>query len=448
MKNIKTYLLLFLFTPAVFWGQKIHRLTVEDAVKNALQFRKEVRNASLDVKIAQKRVLQTLGIGLPQINGSAELKYNYQLPTNVLPAVIFGGPPGRFVEVQFGTDWNSTLSLSASQLIFNGTYFVGVQASKAYKDLMQLNLELNEKQITQKVHKAYYNVLITEERAKLLQTNIDKVRKLLQNTEAMNKEGFVENIDVDRLTVLYNNLKSEQDNLQRFIKLNYSLLKFQIGISLQDSIVLLDSLPELDTDSLEFVLNQQENFSNIYNNRKEISMLKQQQRLYELNIKKERVGYLPSLVGIGVLGTQAYRTEFDIFDTNKRWFAFGFVGLRLQMPVFDGFQRHYRIQEAKLQLMKAQNELENTQSAIQLQVQQTKTALLNQLNKLKTQKKNMELALKVLEQARKKYYTGVGSNIEVIQAESDYKTARINYYNALLEAYNLFIDYKYSIGKL
>ena len=448
MKNIKTYLLLFLFAPAVFWGQKIHRLTVEEAVKNALQFRKEVRNASLDVKIAQKRVLQTLGIGLPQINGSAELKYNYQLPTNVLPAVIFGGPPGRFVEVQFGTKWNSTLSLSASQLIFNGTYFVGIQASKAYKDLMQLSLELNEKQIKQKVYKAYYNVLITEERAKLLQTNIDKVKKLLKNTEAMNKEGFVENIDVDRLTVLYNNLKSEQDNLQRFIKLNYSLLKFQIGISLQDSVILLDSLPKLNIDSLEFVLNQQENFPEIYNNRREISMLKQQQRLYELNIKKERVGYLPALVGVGVLGTQAYRTEFDIFDTSKRWFSFGFVGLRLQMPIFDGLQRHYRIQEAKLQLMKAQNELENTQSAIQLQVQQTKTALLNQLNKLETQKKNMELAMKVLEQARKKYYTGVGSNIEVIQAESDYKTARINYYNALLEAYNLFIDYKYSIGKL
>ena len=447
MKNIKTYLVLLL-VPMLVVGQKIHRLTVEQAVQYALQFRKEIRNAELDYKIAQKRVLQTLGIGFPQINGSAELKYNYQLPTSVLPAIIFGGPPGAYVEVQFGTDWNSTITLSASQLIFNGTYFVGVQASKAYKDLMKLNLELNEKQIKQKVYKAYYNVLIAEERAKLLQTNIEKVHKLLQNTKAMNKEGLVENIDVDRLTVLYNNLKSEQDNLQRFIKLNYSLLKFQIGISLKDSVVLLDTLPKLNIDSIKIALQQPEDFTEIYNSRMEIAMLKQQQRLYQLNIKKERVGYLPTLVGIGTLGTQAYRTEFNIFDTRERWFAFGFVGLRLQMPIFDGLQRHYRIQEAKLQLLKSQNELQNTQSAIQLQVQQTKTALLNQLNKLETQRKNMELALKVLQQARKKYYAGVGSNIEVIQAESDYKTARINYYNALLEAYNLLIDYKYSIGKL
>ncbi len=447
---MKKLLIFLLFVPlGVFSQTQVHVLSMDEAVKKAILFRAEVKNASLDYEIAKKKVKETLGIGLPQINGSGELKYNYQLPTSLLPGEIFGAPPGTYVEVQFGVPWNVTLNITATQLIFNGNYFVGIQASKAFKDLMNLNLKLSENQVKQKVYKAYYSVLIAEERAKLLDANIEKVENLLQTTEALNKEGFAQNIDVDRLKVLHNNLQSEKENLGRFIQLTYSLFKFQTGINLQDSVILTDTLPKIDVAEIEKSIAEEGSFEEIYKRRMEIAMLEQQLRLRQLNIKKERVGYLPSLAGFGMVATQAQKQEFsEIFDTKQRWFPIGAVGLRLQVPIFDGLQRSFRIQQNKLEYIKTENTLRQTRQAIDLQVQQTRTQLLNQLNSVETQKANMELAKKILEQARKKYETGLGSNIEVIQAETSYKEARINYFNALLEAYNLFVDYKYSIGRL
>ncbi len=445
----KAIFLLLLLPLGVFAQRQVHVLSMDEAVKKAITFRAEVKNASLDYEIAKKKVKETLGIGLPQINGSGEMKYNYELPTSLLPGQIFGRPPGTYVEVQFGVPWNVTLNITATQLIFNGNYFVGIQASKAFKDLMSLNLKHSENQIKQKVYKAYYSVLIAEERAKLLDANIEKVENLLATTEALNKEGFAQSIDVDRLKVLHNNLKSEKENLQRFIQLTYALFKFQTGINLQDSVILTDTLPKIDLAEIEKSIAEEGSFEEIYKRRMEISMLEQQLRLRQLNIKKERVGYLPSLAGFGMIAAQAQRLEFaDIFDTKQRWFPIGSVGLRLQVPIFDGLQRNFRIQQNKLEYIKTENTLRETKQAIHLQVQQTRTQLMNQLNSVETQKANMELAKRILEQARKKYETGLGSNIEVIQAETSYKEARVNYFNALLEAYNLFVDYKYSIGKL
>ncbi len=445
----KAIFLLLLLPLGVFAQRQVHVLSMDEAVKKAITFRAEVKNASLDYEIAKKKVKETLGIGLPQINGSGEMKYNYELPTSLLPGQIFGRPPGTYVEVQFGVPWNVTLNITATQLIFNGNYFVGIQASKAFKDLMSLNLKHSENQIKQKVYKAYYSVLIAEERAKLLDANIEKVENLLATTEALNKEGFAQSIDVDRLKVLHNNLKSEKENLQRFIQLTYALFKFQVGINLQDSVILTDTLPKIDLAEIEKSIAEEGSFEEIYKRRMEISMLEQQLRLRQLNIKKERVGYLPSLAGFGMIAAQAQRLEFaDIFDTKQRWFPIGSVGLRLQVPIFDGLQRNFRIQQNKLEYIKTENTLRETKQAIHLQVQQTRTQLMNQLNSVETQKANMELAKRILEQARKKYETGLGSNIEVIQAETSYKEARVNYFNALLEAYNLFVDYKYSIGKL
>ncbi len=415
--------------------QQAQDFALKNSINNA--------NAKLDVDIARAKKNEVTGIGLPQINGSFDVKDYIKIPTSLVPAQFFGGPPGTFAPVQFGTKYNATAGISASQLLFSSDYIVGLQASKTYMELAQKAESRTKIETMTSVAKAYYGALVAKERFKLIDANIVRLEKMLADMTAMNKSGYIEKIDVDRVEVNYNNLLVEKEKTARLINLSEALLKFQMGVDVNQTITLSDSLGTF-VSNLSEVSNTKVNASA----RIEYSLLESQNKLNELDLKRYRMNYLPSVVAYGSVSTQAQRTEFNIFDTQMKWFPIGVIGATLNVPIFDGLQKNYKVEQAKINLLKSKNSLDQVQKSINLEANNATTSYTNALATLKYQKKNIELAERVYQTTKIKYDQGVGSNLEVINAQASYREALVNYYAAIYDALVSKTDLDKALGNI
>lgn len=447
--NFKNYLLrgcLLYFAvfslPFSEFGQG-NSFSLQQALEYAYSHNANQLNAELDAQGQKYFRRQVLGAGLPQINGSLDFKDYVELPTSLIPAAAFGGPPGTFLPVKFGLQYNAMATLTMTQLIFSSDFMLALIASKEAIKLSEKNILRTKSETAQNVSKAYYSVLVNRERIKLLDANIIRLKKIFDDTKAMNIAGFVEKIDVDRLEVTYNNLVAEKDKVSKLISLSETLLKFQMGYKIGEQINLTDSLTNAQAD-----LTISENQKNTYSQRPEYSLLETQQKLNELTLKRYKLTALPTLVGYLNLAEQAQRTEFDFFDTNKKWYGIGIVGATLNVPIFGGFQNTNRIKQANINIQKTKNTILNLEQAIDLEVQSTVINYQNAQISLESQRKNMQLANGVLDVANKKYAQGVGSNLEIINAQTSLKEAETNYFNALYDMLVSKIDYLKATGQL
>ncbi len=436
-----TFLPFYLFNNTAF-AQDKKLFSLKEAVAYALANNVNCLNAEIDASIAKAKKNEVIGAGLPQISGSFDTKDFVQLPTSLLPAQVFGGAPGTFIPVKFGTQYNTTAGISASQGIFNTEFIGALHSTKVVMELSEKNFQRTRIETTVIVSKAYYTVLVNRQRLKLLYANLERIKKLSDDTKIMNENGVVEKIDVDRVTVAYNNLLSEKEKIERMVTLTENLLKFQMGLGQQTPIVLSDSLNMDDMPNAALSVTDKMNYAS----RIEYSMMTSQKQLNELDLKKNNMAYLPNFFLYGSASAQAMRSKFDIYDTKQKWYPFGIVGATITVPIFDGFQKHYRIQQSKLNLVKTMNTMNNLENAIDMEVASAKTSYQNALSSLAIQKENIKLAQGVYDVTKKKYDAGVGSNLEVMTAETSQKEAQTNFYNALYDYYIAKIDYEKATG--
>lgn len=429
----------------MFFGslQAQQSMSLKECVAYALSNHANVTKAQLDAEVAKYNVKEMLGVAFPQINGQLDMNYYVKIPTSLIPAKAFGGPEGQFLAVQFGVPWNSTAQISVNQLIFDGSYFLGLEASKMYVNLMNKEVSRTQQDISANVARAYYSVLISTKRVDILKENIAQLEKILANTQQLYKNGVVEKLDVDRLEVNLNNLKTELSKANEFIALGRNLLKYQMGMDLATDLQLTDPLQE----KLEISLDDTSK-TDFESKRVEFELMKMRIELQEKNIKRYRVMRYPSLYAFGNVQTQAQRQEFNFFDTKQRWYPISIVGIRLSVPIFDGLRTHNKIQAEKAVLKKYQLENSELKRGIALEFANAKTNLINNITDLEIHKRNISLAEQVYKIAQEKYQKGVGSNIEVIQAESSLKQAQTNYLNELLESYSSLVDLKKANGTL
>ena len=446
MINFKKYALLFSILSIVDVnaqesnsGAFSLQQSIDYAVKNSPNY----LNAELDLKNAVYKKNEITGLGLPQISGSIDIKDYVELPTSLLPGQFFGAPAGTFIPVKFGTKYNSTAGFSASQLLFSSDYIFGLKASKEFINLSKINVTRSKADLVSQVSKAYYNVIINKERIKLLESNLIRLKKILDDTKAFNQQGFAELIDAERLEVQYNNLVTEKDKVVRLIGLSETVLKFQMGYKLNDAITLTDSL-NLNSETFEEL-----NINNVdVSKRPDYQLLKAQQNLLNLDVKRLKWGYLPTLAAYGAYQYNAQRQEFDLLDTDQKWFKIALIGATLNINIFDGLQRNYKIQQAKISVLKNNNTLKSIESASQLEASVAGISYNNAYSSLLAQKKNMVLAQHVYEVAMKKYQGGVGTNLEIVNAETTLKEAQTNYYNSVYDMLVAKIDYQKAIGTL
>lgn len=415
-------------------------LSLNQAINYAQNHQVSILNARIDEDIARNTVKQTIGIGLPQVSGNANFQDFIKLPTSLLPGDFFGRP-GTQVPVQFGVKYQSSVGLELNQLLFDGSYLVGLQASKTYKELSNKNLTRTRIETAVAVTKAYYSVLVSNEQLKLIDANLDRLRKTLSDTEAMFKNGFVEKIDIDRLTVLKNNLETERENVIRLLALNVNLLKFQMGMTINSRLTLTDSITSLQADQAVIASD-----SSAYRNRIEYSLLETQRKLNQFDLKRYKSQFLPSLSAFGNTSKSFQSNNFsELFSTN---FPSTIIGLRLSVPIISGGIKLSQVRNAKLAILKTQNDLVNLQNGINLEVDQAQTTYLNSLKSLDNQKRNMELAQEVLRVSKIKYEQGVGSSIEVTTAETSLKESQNNYINALYDLMINRVNVDKALGKV
>ena len=358
----------------------ITKFSLQEAIDYAQSHQSSILNASIDEEIAKNTVKRTIGIGLPQLNGNVNFQDFLKIPTNLLPGEIFG-KPGTQIPVQFGVQYQSSYGLELSQLLFDGSYLVGLQASKTFKELSNKNLKRSRIETAVGVTKAYYSVLVSNEQLSLLDANIDRLKKSFKDTQALFANGFVEKIDVDRLTVLNNNLETERGNVIRLLELNMNLLKFQMGMTIQSKLVLKDSIGSLQV--AEFLAVKD---TAAYQNRIEYSLLETQKKLNELDLKRYKSLFLPSLAAFGTTSRSFQSNEFlNLID---RSFPATIIGFRLSVPLLSGGVKAYQVRNAKLEVLKTENNLVNLKNGINLEVEQAQTIYRNGLKSLENQKWN------------------------------------------------------------
>jgi len=421
---------------------QIFRFTIADCINYAYQHQHDVANAQLDVTSAGYHVKEIIGQGLPQISGAAGFQDYFKIPTTLIPGEFFN-EPGTFIPLKFGVTYQSNLTVNASQIIFDPSYIIGLQGSKTYKQLYERSYTRSKIDVNVNVTKAYYLLLVGIEEIKLLDANIADLKQQVDETTARNKQGFVEQVDVDRITVQYNSQITARENTKRTLALNYQLLKFQMGMPITDVLLIRDKLENVQLDAS---VADTSSDSTVYRGRIEYNLLETQKRLNEYDVKLKKGQFLPKLTANASYSASYQNNGFgNLYSTN---YPSGFIGLTLNVPIFTGGQHNNQLKQSEINVLKSQNDLDNMQQSISLQILQSRTSYINGLQTLNDEKKNMALAEEVLRISKIKYEQGVGSSIEVTQAQTAVQEADNSYIEGLYDALVSKVDLDQAYGRI
>ncbi len=456
-KSIFIFLVLPGFV-ALELSAQVRTFSANEAIQFALENSQVVRNAKLDTDIAAAKVQETIGIGLPQISGSASVLHYPKIQKFVLentpgtPFFVspdaFKGAPAINAPIAFGLALENSLTgnIQASQLLFNGNYLVGLKASKTYQELSAKQLKQARTSIAEQVSKTYYSILVNSEKSRLLDLNLSRLDSTCREIRLLFKNGFAEQIDVNRLEVALNNLRSEKQKTVRLLQLARYGLKLQMGMPVGDSLVLSGKLDEVNPDSLQAFGGTVD-----YSRRIEYSTLQTQKALTALDLKNVQAGYYPTVVAIATLGVNSAASKFsNLSNINEkfRYAPFSFFGVNLSVPVFDGLQKKYKAEQSRINMMKISNGMKQLENVIDFEVKQANINLANAFESYAIQKRNLKLAEEVVRVSKVKYRQGVGSNLEVTNAESSLKESQTNYYTALYDFIIAKIDLDKAQGQL
>jgi len=440
------------------------RFTLDEAIEYALQAHISMRVADMDAQDAELTYRENLAIGLPNITADARYNYAYIRPKQVIEDFIspllvgtlsqtsigpelagIGGDTPQTVEAAFARKHTFTGGLNMNVFIFNGTFFKGLGLAKLYIDLAKKQKELTAQDIRSNVTSAFNNVIVTKKNQLTLGNNISNVNKLLRETKALYDNGFVEGLDVDRLELSKQQLENELAKLERLEDVALNVLKYQMAFPLNQNLDITEDLEkDVDIILLESVdLKDSIDFSH----RVEHDILRYAIDLDKADLERIKTGYWPALFGNASLENNIQRD--GLFNADEpAWLPSGFVGVRATMPIWDGGNLKAKIQRKKIVIEKREIELSEFERALELQVINARAELINAKDNLATAKKALELSEKIYDKTQLKYSNGVGSSIELTQAESSLYQAQGSYINAMYEILTAQTQLDIATGKI
>lgn len=405
-------------------------LSLAEAQQMAIDSSYATRFARYNTEKKRKEVKEVLANGFPQINGTAELQNFLKIPTQLVPAEFFGGEQGEFAEIQFGTKYNFNAGISASQLIFDGTYLVGLKASKTVVELT-LNQELKtEQDIKFNVAEAYHTVLLGIENLNILQENLDNIQKTLDDTRALYETGLTEEQDVDQLQLNRNQIQINIDRTQQFLDVARKTLNFIIGLDLNREIILTDNIENLAqmSNDQKYLESQPQLFTH-----PDYLIAKTNLEIQDLTIRGQKAAYYPSLSGFFNYQQSAQRNEFNFLDTDRDWYPTSIVGLRLNVPIWSSFQRRSRVQQAEISFEQSVMQLQQTEENLKLGIDRARSNYLNALKTWENQKESIALARRINEKTNIKYSEGIATSFELNVAESQLLNEQTKYIQAAMD---------------
>lgn len=449
MKYINMLLLSFIAL-GVYAQQttEVKKFTLQEAVSFARSNNNAVKNSKLDIDAAQQKVREVTAMGLPNVNASGGFTHNIKIPVQVFPNFINAAlPPGsprgpEYIEAAFGIPYSATGSITASQLIFDGTFLMGLKASKEFVNLSRINTNRTEIEIAVGVSKAYYMALMLKTNVELINKNQEALSKTSAEMEALSKNGLIDKIESDRIKLQLSNLNLQLSKVNDQYWLSLMMLKFQMGLNVNDSIVLTDNLTDMYQKKSGSVVDAKADYSK----RQEYQLLKQQEKLNILDKKRYQYAYAPSLSGFFTHQQNSFGNTFN--ELGDRWFPGTLWGLNLRVPIFEGFKKQSQIQQTKIALMKNKNDLSNLENAIDQEVFMAKATFVRSNEQIKLQQQNLDLAQEVYSRTETKYKNGIGSSLELTTSQNDLETARANYLNTLYEFFVADLDLQKALGNI
>ncbi len=442
MKKYFFNLILLLLLASTAIAQDVRAFTLQEAIDYGFKNSNSMKNHQIAVADAELQIKETTAIGLPKVNGKINWQHFIQLPVSLVPAEFFDpmAPAGTFAELEFGTKNNITAGLEMSALLLDGSYLYGLRAARMYRDFINIQKNQKVKDIRDAVREAYLPALIIEENKQTLIKNITNLDRILNETKALYKEGFVEQLDIDRLELSLANLNTELSNLDYQLDLVYHVLKFQMGYPITGKIKATDNINALLVKATDKELTDKVD----YNTRPEYTVVKKALELNELRIQVNKMGYYPN---IAAFGSYQLSAQGNNLFKNTNWIPTAVVGLQVNVPIFDGFERKAKIQRDMLKLEQTKLQQIDLERAIDLEVQTARTQYLSAKQRLESQQKNIDLAEKIYKITQIKYREGVGSTIEITQAEQELYQTQANYTNALYELLKAKIALDKAYGK-
>ncbi|CAM1342486.1 TolC family protein [Tenacibaculum amylolyticum] len=447
----------YIFSVFVFFSmgipqaqEKVLQLSMQDAIDYAIKNNYDNKVAAKNIEAAKERKWETTTIGLPQINGKVDYQYWLKQQISLLPAAAFDNrasviqtvedffgltpngsptPPDGFIPLAFGTKQSVNASVTLNQLIFDGSYLVGLQSAKTYLKISEQAKEKTELATRQAVVNAYGNVLVAEKSLEILEKNKEVLSKNLSETQKIFENGLTEEENVEQLQITLGNLENNINNTKRLKDIAYQMLNLALGTDINKKLELSDTLEGLVLQNTDLQL-LSEAFD--LENHIDYRIASNNKRAQELLVKLEKSKALPSLSAFINYGANANSDSFTFFDSEQQWFDYSLLGVSLNVPIFSSFGRKAKTAQAKIELENSEIRLRETTQKLNLQTQRAKSEYQLSIENYETATKNLKLAERIEKKQRVKFFEGLSSSFDLSQAQNQLYTQQNGYVQSML----------------
>jgi len=403
-------------------------LSLQDAIEFALVNNRTLKNAQRDIEAAKEQKWETIATGLPQIDANINYQNFIKQQVSVVPSEFFGGEPGEFTEIIFGTEQNVNATATLNQLIFDGSYIVGLQSTKVFLEISKFAKDKTILDVRKNVINAYGNVLLAKESEDILKRNQAVLRENLEETRKIYENGLEEEESVEQLQITLAGIESLLKNATRLKNIAYQMFNLTLGIDINTPVKLTDTLEQLTASHIDLeLLNAKEDISqNI-----DYLIASNDKKSKELMVKLEKSKALPQLSGFINGGYQGFSNEFDFLQNDFNWNGFSSVGLNLNIPIFSSLGRTAKTQQAKINLEKAEENLTELEQQLKLQIARAKSNYQFSIEDYLVKKDNLKLAERIEAKNEIKFFEGIASSFELRQAQQQLYNAQEEYLQSM-----------------
>lgn len=411
--------------------KETYSFTLNQAIEHALKNNYAAINAKKDIEAAKEKKWETTASGLPQINGNVSYLNNLDFTEQgVTGGGGFGGAPGSVSTITFGTKHSMDARATLSQLIFDGSYIVGLQSAKVYLQISQNAKEKTDLEVREMVTNAYGNVLLARENILILEKNKKSLEKTLFETTETFKNGLVEEENVEQLQITLNQINSTLSNASKRSDIALQMFKISLGIDISEEVILTENLNEITKNSIDLAT-----FSGEFNiqDNLDYKIGQNNEESKRLLLKLEKFRSLPTLAANLNYGLNSFANQFDFLQQDQRWYNYSNLGVSLNIPIFSSFAFGARKQQAQIAYEQATTQLKQTEQNLMLQHKSTLNDYEYSIEQLATSKSNLDLAERIESKQQIKFKEGLSTSFEFTEAQRQLYSSQQNYLQSMID---------------
>ena len=415
-------------------------ISLQQAIEYGLANNSSYKKTELDIQRNEYRYSEVRSGYLPQITGSVQFMDNLQLQTSILPGELAGGEPGSTIPVQFGTKFNVNAVIDANQAIYDQSQIYNMRLARQNGAISELSLAKSKEQLTYDIANTYYAAQISLTQKKLVTDNLVKLDSLVKITTIQFNNGFATKLDVDKLRVSQTNQQTQQATAESNYQQQLLMLKYLMGLPLDAPVEVVAI--DMSANPTSGIVNPESL------NMTEINLATAQKEIYETNLSQVKAGYLPSLTANFRFMYMFQQNDLRVFDKNANWFPSSYVGLTLNVPIFDGLTKYNKAKQVKLQIDQTDLDIKYLTESLKMQRSNAQTKLSTNLASLESQQRNIELAQEVFQTTEVQYKGGIANMTDLVNSETSLKEAQANYLQALVQVKIAELDLLRATGNI